>query len=284
MDLLNNRELSSLIWMLLLLTFFIIWSRDIRKFLAGCLGALFKPRLCIPILVSMVPVLVLMITLSLFPFWDSYLWKTFVIWVFIVGLQISFKAPTINRVESSLVSKTIKLVANIRAVLVFFLNYYIFSLALELVLFPVLALTTVLVTCAEVKDYHKLNIRLNWVLALMGFGILFHAVISTTYDHSLLLSSQSIKTLALPIVLTLTHIPFAYLLAVYCQYEGIFIRIGHCHPLLKGSRQIKLLCLRVGGLSVGRIYKLRIFLFTKMSKQPSIEAATGRIKKFGRTL
>ncbi len=112
-------------------------------------------------------------------------------------------------------------------VLDFVLNLYVFKVFVELLLLPVLAFLAMLAVVAGTKDeYAPAKKLVNAVTALIGFGFLIYAVLSMTHDFHDFATLKNLEDFLVPIILTVTFLPFVYGVALFSTYELLFVRLN----------------------------------------------------------
>jgi len=112
-------------------------------------------------------------------------------------------------------------------ILDFVVNLYVFNLAVEIVLLPFLAALMVLSVVAATKDEYKpVKKFLNGFAIVITIGLLIYALASIHADPRGFATVKNLEDFLTPIVLTLTFLPFAYGLALYLSYSGLFLRVG----------------------------------------------------------
>jgi hypothetical protein len=114
----------------------------------------------------------------------------------------------------------------ILVVLEFIINLYVFNLWIELLLVPFSALIGGMIAIAESDDkYTTVKKFLNTILSIMGFIFIGHAIHQITNDFDSFLSKNNLVDLILPICLTVMFLPFIYFIALFANYEQLFIRM-----------------------------------------------------------
>lgn len=219
----STRELVSAIY---LLCFFIfgITKKVIRSSFVDLLKAFFCWKIIIPILVLILYGIVPILIAKRFSFWKWIYIKDVVFWLIFAGL------PCVLNVSAAKEKDHFKsiLLNNIKfAVIVeFIISSFTFSIVVEFLLQPVLLFLMLLQLVAESKDeYKKIAHMLSIIMTLIGFSILFSsikiAMQSLTKDNEI----DLLVSFLIPIVYSFLYLPFAYLLALYSEYEQLYIRI-----------------------------------------------------------
>lgn len=109
-------------------------------------------------------------------------------------------------------------------VIQFLVNTYTFNLVLEIFLVPLLGIVAMMDAFAERKsEYAEVVEVIHWIHGGVGLVILATALGKAISDYSSLLSMEALRNLLLAPVLTASFLPFAYAMALYSNYERIFV-------------------------------------------------------------
>ena len=106
------------------------------------------------------------------------------------------------------------------------------------------------------KKYEVVNQFTTVVLAVIGYGFIVFAVIKTIINYRDFLSLSSLHSFLLPIILTLTFIPFTYFMALYMRYENIFFRMKLLIKDPELVRYAKRNIFRIGKLNLKKVNAL----------------------------
>jgi len=107
----------------------------------------------------------------------------------------------------------------------FLINFYVFSIWVELLLVPISGIIGGLLGIAAVKkEYASLQKSLNNLMAFIGTLLVGYALYMAISDYKNLFTLYNFESFVLPILLTIMFLPFVYLWALYANYETLFIR------------------------------------------------------------
>ncbi len=221
---LNNREWATLIW----LSALVIWASTDKKIRASFV-AVIKAFLATPILVSFV-LLAGYITALVFGLKSIGLWgylelKDTIIWSVFVAAATLFDILNISKDEKYFRKAILD---NLKASLFveFLVNLYVFNFLIELVLVPTVLFLGILLGISQTdQKYDKVKGCLNWLLSLIGIGILGYALYNAYNDIANLATIETAKNFASPIVLSILFLPFIYAAMVYFKYESFYNRL-----------------------------------------------------------
>jgi hypothetical protein len=167
--------------------------------------------------------------------WHWWMLKDTVFWFFGTALVMFFsysKAVKENHYFRHIVADNLKYAA----VLDFVLNFYVFSLPIELILIPVATLIAMLVVVTGTKQEFEQGKKLfQGAQAVIGIGITGYAIWQLLGHLGSFVTLKNLEDYSLPIALTVLFLPFVYLLALYSEYEMLLKRIGW---RMEGNRDV----------------------------------------------
>ncbi len=128
--------------------------------------------------------------------------------------------------DESFLKNSIKDNLKVLVVLEFLINFYVFSLWIELLLVPVFGiLGGLLGIAASNKQYEAVQKSLNYVMAIIGTFFIGYALYMTVSDFNNFFTLNNFESFILPVLLTIMFLPFIYSWALYANYETLFIRL-----------------------------------------------------------
>lgn len=146
------------------------------------------------------------------------------------GAMLIFLGSTRVSEENGFLGRTSRRAVGIAALVEGLVNLYVFPLAIELLLVPLLAMLGGMVALVAYKDEFKmLRKPLNAVVSCIGIGILVCVLGRVISDWSSAHLAEDLRSLALPIWLTIGLLPFIYVLGLVIAYESSFVRIDLSH-------------------------------------------------------
>jgi hypothetical protein len=222
---LNNRELAVAIWLLIVL----IWAllRDsVRHSLGNVLKAFFVKKIFIPIVCMLLYVFLMVLLFIKVGFWDTSAIKDTIFWTFGVAFITLVNLNDVVAEEHffrKIVLDDIKKVL----ILEFILNLYAFNLALELVIVPIVSLIVMLNTVASLKpEYKRVKVLLDYVLGIFGLALIVFTIREIVVDFQNFATLKNLRDFLLPPFFTIAFFPFVYLMALFMQYETLFVRMN----------------------------------------------------------
>ena len=225
MNLFNNREIATAIW-LLVIFILMLFKRDIRKSILGVFKAFFEIKILTSVFFMIAYTTGIVFVLYQINLWNISLLKDTVVWFCFTGILISFYSVTSKR-EQNLFRKII--VDNIKIVIIieFIVNTYTFSLAVELVLIPVVTFIAILGVFAKTDEKYSSVAKLtNGLLIIIGIVILIFSISNLVSDYKNFVSLDTLRKFILPPSLTILFLPFIYLMVLFSTYEQLFVQLN----------------------------------------------------------
>ena len=220
----NNREIAIAIWLSVCIGL-AASNSEIRDAAVGVWKAFCNKLILIPF--GLMVSYIVLITLALYQLgaWDSGQLKNTILWGATVAVVSLFRVPQIAEDEHyfrNAIWDNFKVVALIE----FVIGFYTFSLWVELLIVPAIAILTALHTFSgSRKEYQPVEALLGAVLALAGFGLVIHAGYSLVTDFWRFAKPSTLSDATLPILLSLLFLPFLFVLSIYVNFETTFRRL-----------------------------------------------------------
>jgi len=255
----SNREIAIFAW-LFVFSVYVLRNRDVRKSLEGVFKTLFSGKILFPILLLAVYIGAAAYFLSHLGLWNITLLKDTLFWFFTAGTLTMFKYVTAKNGDipvKELLFDNLKLIV----ILEFILNSFTLALWVELVIVPVITVVFMMNAYVEAtKGDRKVAKLLGGIQAVFGLALIGHALYSAVVDYRSLGTFDTLRSFLLPILLSSAIIPVAYLMALYSNYESLFIgfKIGKSRKrslVWYCKWRVMLYC----GLSTKKIAHLRPF-------------------------
>lgn len=222
---LDNREIAACIWFSVIS----LWygsKPTIRPAIRRLIGSLFQPAILVPLLAMFIWISLEVSIGARLALWNTELAKSTVVWA--VGSATVLCFNCVKAAEDPAFFKSIMLGTLAAAVFVeFFLNLYVFSLLVELVLQPVIIILAVGATVAGVRlQDKKLKSACEYLLALIVLWLLIYSARQTYLRWGQIDKQSLLLEISLPIWLTLGIIPFLFLFSIVLAYDSALRRIG----------------------------------------------------------
>jgi hypothetical protein len=159
--------------------------------------------------------------------WKYMSTKDMTLWFLFAGLPMACSANT-NLSENGLYFRN-AILENLKFIILvsFVINYYTFSLWIELIWVPVICIFGTLVTVNEIKQKDtRVKMLLNVIGFCFGIFIFVYAIKSLIYDYPNWLTYKNAFSLMMPLIFSILYIPVAYFTAIVFDYEQMFIRVS----------------------------------------------------------
>lgn len=217
----NNRELASAIWIGLLLAL-ALSRRDLRAELWSIVKLVSGFTILVPALLYATVLCALILVAERVGLWEPALLGETLIWFFLAGAVLLFRVTDAAKDTHFFRRRALETVGA-GAFVEFFVNLRTMALPWELVLQPVIVVFVLMqVVAASEQKFRPVKRRVDTLLALIVLGLIVFTIqgLAThwdTQDYGVLL-----RSLALPIWLTLGALPPIYSLALFAGYEQAF--------------------------------------------------------------
>ncbi|MFP4027124.1 MAG: hypothetical protein ACLFWL_04980 [Candidatus Brocadiia bacterium] len=218
---LNNREIASLAWGLPIVIALLI-KKDIRsRFLdIAHIGA--TPKIILPFVALLLYVFTVVGILAEIDFWTPILLKNTVLWFFGTAVVLFLKSPEALNSPSTFFWIQIKRIVALTALLSFLVGLYTFPLTVEYFFIPFVTSVVVFQQFSSVKHgdqaVHRLFTGIATVIGLLLITFTAHRLFAGPGG----LNMSQLRSLALPVVLSFSVLPFLYLWAIFMAYDTIY--------------------------------------------------------------
>jgi hypothetical protein len=220
----DNRELAILLWLAVVVAWAVI-RRDVRASLGSLVRTARAPKLAVPLLLMSGYIATTVVAFWSIGIWTWDLFSETVFWfagtalVLFVSLDQASSDPRFFR-------HVVVRVLSFTVFIQFVVNVYTLSLAAELALVPALFILGAMLALSQSRqEYRQLQGCLGAVVSIVGIALLLYSVARAIRDPESFLTATNLRELVAPVLLTLCLLPFLYGLAVWANYDGLFIRL-----------------------------------------------------------
>ncbi|MES2380033.1 MAG: hypothetical protein V4538_03265 [Bacteroidota bacterium] len=251
----STREISLFIWATLALMV-MLFNASIREELFIIFKLLFGKKIGSVILLHACYTFCILLVLYKIEMWNSSFIKDTVFWFVFVGVILSVQIDKAK--GNNFFKETVKESFKWSIMVEFLVNLYTFSLVTEIILVPILVLSSALITFSEsVPKYEQVNKLLNKLVILISLLLIAIAVYKIFKDYQTVLSLNTAFSFLLPPILMVLHIPFLYLLALYMNYEELFIDIKYFTQDEDSKKRMKSSIFLIVNLNLNRLMMIR---------------------------
>lgn len=218
----NSREKALLVWIVVLVAFVIAKAgRDLGESFLATLGAFAKPKLLLLFGSAALYCATTIFLAKEAGLWHTTALKETVYWFAASGVVLVGNATQADPEDPDYYKKLLRKAVRFTIVVEFLVNLYVFPLAVELVLVPILFvfIAIQLVVAYDKGDAEQARPVIDGVLVLIGALLLIYVAVRAITDLDGLLARENAENLLLAPALTLALVPFLYLVARVSQWE-----------------------------------------------------------------
>ena len=187
--------------------------------------AFFQRKILFCLGLMIVYTLGIIVFLSAVNLWNASLVKDTILWFLFSGFVLLVVSVT-SKDTGNIFWKTVADNTKLVLLLEFIVNTYTFSLFLELLLVPAVAVIAMVDTVARLSRKDAAIAKLTGTLqAMVGLLILGVATYKAVSDYQILGSMSTIRSVLLAPLLSILFSPFIYLTLIVSTYELLFVRI-----------------------------------------------------------
>jgi len=220
----NNREIATSFWVIIFLAF-ALRKADVQQSLAAVLRAFWRFKILLPVCLMVLYTAASVILLNIIGLWNVLLLKDTIVWFCVSAMAMMMRFVTSDSNENifqKVLTDSIKIVI----ILEFLVNAYTFSLPVELVIAPILALIVMVdVVASSDKKYSAVVKVTKRAQAVVGFIVLAIIVSRAISDLQTLKSLDTFRSITLAPLLSLLFSPFLYIMVLIAKYELVFLRL-----------------------------------------------------------
>lgn len=223
----SSREIATGIWMFLAILAIGLSRHSFRQSLINVLLAFCRTKILVLFLCMVCYVSGMIVILERIGVWNVSHLKDTVLWFLFTGVIVANTVITsaqADHIFSKIVRDSLKIVIVIQ----FLVNTYTFSLPIEIFIVPAIAFIAMLNAVAQSDPQYKSVAKfISLVQAAIGILILFAVIVKAASDYSSLFTVDALRNILLAPTLTILFLPFAYVLAVYSNYDQIIARLNN---------------------------------------------------------
>ena len=218
---LDNRKLAIVFWAIAALVLCLA-KREIRSSLFDVLKAAVTPRIAIPLVGMLLYVGGVVAALRSIDLWTLDLLADTLFWLVGTGMVLFFVAYDRARTDPHFFRRTVIRMLSAVVILEFIVDLSPLPLLAELMLVPSLVLLGALLAFSATRvDLAPVSTLLNRVVTIVGLTLLAYGVARVAGDPASFASMETARTFAIPVLLTITFLPFVYAIAVYGNLDGM---------------------------------------------------------------
>lgn len=171
--------------------------------------------------------------------WDTTLTKDTAIWFIGTAFVLLLNIQRVG--DSGFFRRTARLALAATIFIGFFLNLFVLSFALELILVPFITLLALLSLVAGREErFASVKSFVDSLLGILGVGLICYVAWRVVTDWDSIDKAESVRQLVLPIWLTLAILPYVFLVGLWAVYGLAFMRINFQTEGRSSRRRAKL--------------------------------------------
>lgn len=227
MSILNNREIAITLW-LLAISIYLFFSPkmvEVRNSFKSLISAFFVKQIQIVLGLMVAYITAVIYYLSEVDLWNIEQLKNTIFWCVSVGFMSLLKLESIKKDKSFFKHSVIDNL-KLLTILQFIIGVYTFSLWIEVILAPFLALIVGMLAIAETdKKHHQVKVFLEYCLSLFGFIVIAYTLYMLVTNFGEFGKEKTAYDFFIPPLLTLLYLPFVFFMLVYSTYVQVFVRL-----------------------------------------------------------
>ncbi|WP_423148461.1 hypothetical protein [Rubrolithibacter danxiaensis] len=217
----NTREIAIIVWSLIAFVA-TLFSKSMRKSYSGLINTFFSTQIIVVYALMLMYIGAVIMFLMYINFWNNSLLKDTIKWVLFAASVTLFQINK-NSKNRNFYTQTVKQIFKLTLIVEFLTDLYTFSLINELLLVPTIVLTGGIMAFSEKKEEHKQVYSLIRKASIAFGTLIFSRTIYMTFSHyDILLTTSTLQSFLLSPILTLSLLPFIYLLSIYMAFEVNF--------------------------------------------------------------
>ncbi len=280
MWMLNNRELAAVIW-LGVATLWVLSTKGGRRGFVRIATAFLKIQILIPLVAMLIWVGLELWVGARLALWNPTLAKSTILWTLGSAGVLFFNCTEIAS-DPPFFRQTIVATVRVAVFVEFFVNLYVMSLPLELIVqIIVLALSLMVAVGGQKPEYKPAKVFLEWVLVVIGLALIIFSARQVYLDWHQLDTRRLLLEFALPIWMTVGLLPFLYVFSIYLVYDSAFRRINREAKDRRSRWRSWLALLSVLHFRTGVVRKFPAYLYLarQLSEAQTFSAARGVVGK-----
>lgn len=226
---LNNREIASLIWLLVAVLAAAL-KKDVRGAFGGVLRAFLAPKILLSLAIAALWIGACVWLLAMSAVWNWSNLKTTLVWVITFAFVTVMDVSRISE-DDTYFGKTVRDVLGATVIVTFVAEAYSFGLIAELALLPVLTVIGLMYELAKREPKYKAVERLCLaILVLAGVAYVGNGLFWISNDTGNFFSWATVRDFGIPIILSLLFLPFMYVFSALVVYETKFVALDYFIP------------------------------------------------------
>jgi hypothetical protein len=275
----DNREIAALVW-LGAAAFWVLSQQELRASLGGVFKAFLQPLIVIPLAAMLAWIGLELWVGARLALWNVSLAKTTLLWT-LGSAAVLFFNCTQAASDPHFFRRTMVATIGVAVFVEFFMNLYVMSLPMELMLQFVIIVLSLLAAVGSIKPEHKTaKIFCEVLLAAIGFALFIYTVRQVYLGWDGIDGRSLLLEFALPIWLTAGLVPFLYILSFYVVYDAAFRGINWATADRRSRWRSRMAVVSALHFRTGAVQKFTWNWAKRVSEATSLSAARGVVAVF----
>lgn len=251
LDSFSTRDIALFIW-ILIAVILMLFSKNIRNSMFGFLKALFIKEFILILFLFIIHTLFYIFVLHKVNLWHMSLLKDTIFWMFGFGCVSMFNVNDLNK--NSDFRKLLIEVLKWTVVIEYFVNFFTFSLTKEIIILPILVWFSMMQVFASYKEEHKpVEKMMKFIIGCFSIFIFFFSLYKTVTNSSDFFTIDNLKTFLLPVILSITFLPFLYGFNLFVKYEELWVRLNFYKLNKQTKRNLKIKIMLIANFDLDKV-------------------------------
>lgn len=236
---LNTRETAIIIVSIIFLI--VIFSiKRTRKAALDFLRAFFSIKLIIPFIGMTFYISLILYLLSCIGLFNISLIIVAIFWFIIGAIPLFFKANAIEKKYKNFFRNNAIESIKLPTAFSFIINFYTFNIITELILIPALILVICLIAVSKTDEKYKPAEKLfSIILLIIAIYLILNFIYNLFINPTGFFNINNGITFIFPAILTITLLPYIYILALYIEYDTFYLRLKGLKGVFNDSKTCK---------------------------------------------
>lgn len=280
MGVFSTRELSILIWIAIIISFF-MKKNDTRIKIIKCIKLLFEPGTIVILLIYFIYITIVTMFISTLSLWNWIYIKDIIIWSIFVGLINYVRSITDENFGFNL-RRLIKDNINSTIIVEFIISIFTFDIILELIIVPIVTILYLLRLYSERNsNYESVYKIIDGIMGTFGLFLAFKTIEVGIHEYKYLNIKDTLVSFMIPIIYLLLSLPLYYIIRLYSKYETVFISLPFSrviNPKVNRRRFYKIF--KVCGFSIKKLEYFKNYNVPYMYRDISEEEFDKELNRF----
>jgi hypothetical protein len=237
LDFLNSREKALVVWLVAIVAFAALKSDGLASSFLGVLRALCSSKLLLLFGSAALYSAALVFLGKELGLWHTTATKATVYWFFGTGVILVGRATQVCPDDSAFLRKLLRGALKLTILVEFLVNLYVFPVAIELLLVPLILLLIGMQVVAEYEaDVAPIRKVINGMLGTIGVGLMLYVAVRALGDLGVFWTRENAEDFLVAPVLTLALVPFLCLVAWVSKRDLDDLRKRRSWPLTPAAR------------------------------------------------